>query len=67
MTIPDRRQDRVTAAAITEALRMQTAFGRAAARTLLLRHAGAELAERVLAGRYDPRQGVPRAATRRRP
>jgi hypothetical protein len=49
---PDRRQDRVTAAKVAEALRMKTAFGIAAARPLLPDH----IAERVLAGRYDPRQ-----------
>lgn len=56
MPTTDRRQDRATAATITEALRMQTAFGRAAARRLLLPVVSAALAERVLAGRYDPRQ-----------
>jgi hypothetical protein len=56
-TRPERRQDRDSAAAVAEALRMQTAFGAAAARRLLTRRGiAAEVAERALAGRRDQRQ-----------
>jgi hypothetical protein len=53
----DRRQDRATAAAITEALRMKTAFDEFAAHLLLKRRSIApDVAERAIAGRHDPRQ-----------
>lgn len=57
----ERRSNRATAAAIQEALRMKSAFGAFAARQLLNRYGFAPaLAERVLAGRYDPRQAPDR-------
>lgn len=56
-TRPDRRQDRAGAAAVAEALRMQTAFGAEAARRLLSRRGiAAHVVQRALAGRRDPRQ-----------
>lgn len=54
---PERRQDRASAATVTEALRMQSAFGAEAARRLLTRRGiAAKVAERALAGRRDARQ-----------
>lgn len=53
----DRRQDRATAATITEALRMKTAFGERAAQAFAARRdIPPQVAERVLAGLHDPRQ-----------
>lgn len=53
----DRRQDRATATKVAQALRMKTAFGYDAALRLLWRErVDFRIAERTLAGRYDPRQ-----------
>lgn len=53
----DRRKDQVTATTIVEALRMKTAFGIGAAHALAARaFVAPRVAERVLAGRHDPRQ-----------
>jgi hypothetical protein len=53
----ERRKDQVTAITIVEALRMKTAFGIGAAHALAARGGVApRIAERVLAGRHDPRQ-----------
>jgi hypothetical protein len=52
----DNRRDRATAATITEALRMKTAFGLDAARQFLWRQkVSLAIADRALAGRYDRR------------
>jgi hypothetical protein len=54
---PDRRQDRATAATITEALRMKSAFGLIAAQVFAARRdIPLQVADRALAGRHDPRQ-----------
>lgn len=54
---PERRRDRNTAAAVVEALRMQSAFGAEAGRRLLTRRGiAAQVAEPALAGRRDRRQ-----------
>lgn len=57
MTTPDRRQDRATAATLAEALRMKNAFSAMAGYVFAVRRqVNPDVAERVLAGRYDPRQ-----------
>lgn len=57
MTTLDRRQDRATASTVTEVLRMKSAFGETVAYVFAVRRKiPLSTVERVLAGRYDPRQ-----------